>query len=366
MHKIIFFTKKFIFPLLIGLIFVTLIGTVAAYFYLKSNTVFVKGLIEKELEARISYDVEIDSIEAQWNFTNPSIIVNGFKIHNKNYKKSIVADRMEFDFSWLSLVKFSPVIDRVKLDRPNINIVRDLNGLISINGIDFTMGNNNLGLSSWLLNQDDVIINEGQLSWQDLTRSNDILQLNDLNFSYGSSKLLSFIGRREFMVNTFINPGSDEYVALNGFIDIRSIENYDDLEGYFNIKLNNFELAKLSPWFDYPVNISTGVGDLSADVYLKDAQIIRVDGSTNLNNITIIKDKFKALKFNNLNSFFDVNYNNNLAQFNLNNLSFMVDGSSLESLNLEASFDSSDQLNAITFDINETCLLYTSPSPRDS
>ena len=34
----------------------------------------------------------------------------------------------------------------------------------------------------------------------------------------------------------------------------------------------------------------------------------------------------------------------------------MVDGSSLESLNLKASFDSSDQLNAITFDINETDL----------
>ena len=356
MHKIIFFTKKFIFPLLIGLIFVSLIGTVAAYFYLKSNTVFVKGLIEKELEARISYDVEIDSIEAQWNFTNPSIIVNGFKIHNKNYKKSIVADRMEFDFSWLSLVKFSPVIDRVQLDRPNINIVRDIDGLISINGITFKKGKNNLGLSSWLLNQDDVLINEGQLSWQDLTRNNDILQLNDLNFSYGSSKLLSFIGRREFVINTLINAGSDEYVALNGFIDIRNIENYDDLEGYFNIKLNNFKLAKLRPWFDYPINITTGIGEISADVYLKDAQIVRLDGSTNLNNVSIIKDTFKTLKINNLNCFFDVNYLNSLAQINLKNLSLMVDGSSLESLNLKANFDSSDQLNAISFDINETDL----------
>jgi len=207
-----------------------------------------------------------------------------------------------------------------------------------------------------LLNQDDVIINEGQLSWQDLTKSNDILQLNNLNFSYGSSKLLAFIGRREFMINTLIDSRSDKYVSLNGFVDIRSIENYDELEGYFNIKLNNFELAKLSPWFDYPANISTGVGELSADVYLKDAQIVRVDGSTNLNNVTIIKDKFKALKINNLNSFFDVNYNNNLVEINLNNLSFMVDGSSLESLNLKASFDSSDQLNAISFDINETDL----------
>ena len=99
------------------------------------------------------------------------------------------------------------------------------------------------------------------------------------------------------MVNTLINPGSDEYVALNGFIDIRSIENYDDLEGYFNIKLNNFELAKLSPWFDYPANMSTGVGDLSADIYLKDAQIVRVDGSTNLNNVTIIKEKFNLQMF---------------------------------------------------------------------
>jgi len=356
MHKIIFFTKKFIFPLLIGLIFVSLIGAVAAYFFLKSNTVFVKGLIEKELETRISYDVEIDSIEAQWNFTNPSIIVNGFKIHNKNYKKSIVADRMEFDFSWLSLAKFSPVIDRVQLDRPNINIVRDIDGLISINGITFKRGKNNLGLSSWLLNQDDVLINEGQLSWQDLTRNNDILQLNDLNFSYGSSKLLSFIGRREFVINTLINAGSDEYVALNGFIDIKNIENYDDLEGYFNIKLNNFKLAKLRPWLDYPINITTGIGEISADVYLKDAQIVRLDGSTNLNNVSIIKDTFKTLKINNLNCFFDVNYLNSLAQINLKNLSLMVDGSSLESLNLKANFDSSDQLNAISFDINETDL----------
>ena len=137
--------------------------------------------------------------------------------------------------------------------------------------------------------------------------NNDILQLNDLNFSYGSSKLLSFIGRREFRINTLIDPGSDEYLALNGFIDIRSIENYDDLEGYFNIKLNNFKLAKLRPWFDYPTNITTGIGEISADVYLKDAQIVRVDGSTNLNNVSIIKDKFKTLKINNLNCFFTIN-----------------------------------------------------------
>jgi uncharacterized protein (TIGR02099 family) len=356
MHKIIFFTKKFIFPLLLGLIFVSLVGTVAAYFYLKSNTALVKNLIEKELESRISYDVEIDSVEAQWRFTNPSIIVNGFKIHNKNYKKSITAERMEFDFSWLSIIKLSPVIDRVQLDRPNINIVRDINGLISVNGIDFTIGNNNLALSGWLLNQDDVIINEGQLSWQDLTRNNNILNLDDFNLSYGSSKLLSFIGRREFTVNTRINPGSDEYATLNGFIDIRSIENIDELEGYFNIKLNHFGLAKLKPWFDYPVNISTGVGELSADVYIKDAQIVSMDGSTNLNNITITSDENKITKINNLNSFFNLNYSNNFTYINLNNLSFTVNGSSLESLNLKASFDPSVELSSIQFDINEADL----------
>ena len=167
MHKIIFFTKKFILPLLIGLIFVSLMGTVAAYFYLKSNTAFVKELIENELEDRLSYDVEILSVEAQWHFTNPSIIVNGFKIFNRNFEKSIAADRMEFDFSWFSLIKLSPVLDRVQLDRPIINIVRDVDGLISINGIDFTVSNKSAALSNWLLNQEDVIIKEGQNSWQD-------------------------------------------------------------------------------------------------------------------------------------------------------------------------------------------------------
>lgn len=356
MHKIIFFTKKFILPLLIGLIFVSLMGTVAAYFYLKSNTAFVKELIENELEDRLSYDVEILSVEAQWHFTNPSIIVNGFKIFNRNFEKSIAADRMEFDFSWFSLIKLSPVLDRVQLDRPIINIVRDVDGLISINGIDFTVSNKSAALSNWLLNQDDVLIKEGQISWQDLTRNKDILHLDDLNFSYGSSKLLSFIGRREFSVKTLINPGSNESLTLNGFIDIKNIENYDQLEGYFNITLNQFELAKLRPWLDYPINISTGVGELSADVHLKDAQIVSIDGSTNLNNITVDYDNIKISKINNLNGLFNVNYKNNLSHISLNNLSFTLDGLSLDAFNLKASFDSSDNLNSINFNINEADL----------
>ncbi len=357
MYKIFFFTKKFIFPLLTGLILLSFITTVASYFYLKSNTAFVKDLIEKEMEERLNYDVEIATVQAQWHFTNPSIVVNGFKVFNKSYEKSVAADRMEFDFSWLSLIKLSPVLDRVQLDRPIMNIVRDSNGIITINGIALPTGGRNVNLANWLLDQDDVLIKDGQISWQDLTRSDAVIQLSNLNFNYGSSKLLSFIGRREFTVNTMVKPGSDEPLNLSGYVDIKSIEDVEDLQGYVDVVLNNFDLAKFRPWLQYPVDILSGKGSLNANIYLNDAKVVSMDGRINFKDITIQSNKIKTNKINSLNSYFNVNYTDISSDIKMNN--FILDaegGLNLDAQTLNMSFNSSDELTAIKFAINKVDL----------
>ena len=357
MHKIIFFTKKFIFPLLIGIILLSLITTITSYLYLKSNTEFVKNLIENEIEKKLNYDVDIGSMQAQWHFTNPSFVLNDFKIFNKSHQKSISADRMEFDLSWMSIIKFELILDRIKIDRPSLNVVRDANDVITVNGIEFAINEEKSPLSNWFLNQDDVLINEGTISWQDMTRDESVLLLNDFNVRYASSKLLSFIGRRDFNISAILSPGSEKRVTLSGYMDVKNIDNIGMMAGDIDMNLNGFDIEKLKSWIDFPMNITSGYGDLNASITIADGGLKGINGSVDLHEVITSKKDNKNIKINSLFGFFNLDYRKNITNINLSDFTFLIDDNdSLDNFTLRMTVDDKKSLTALYMSINEVNL----------
>ena len=217
--KILTFIKKIFLPILLGIVILIPIATVSSYFYLKHNSHIVKNLVQDEMQKRIGYDVEIGSIEAKLNYINPSVTIKNFNIFNKGQEKSIGAERIDINFSWLSLVKLEPILDQVILYSPQMTIIRESDGVFTVNGIRFEYDEGEGEFSNWLLNQDDVIIVDGELTWIDRTRGQEALKLEQLNLNYGSSKIFSFIGRRDFSLSTLISPGTKRTISLSGTID---------------------------------------------------------------------------------------------------------------------------------------------------
>jgi len=358
MHRVFFFVKKIISSLWLGIFLLPVIGASSAYFYLKYNTDFVKDLIEKGMENRINHDVEIGFIEAQWDIINPSIAINDYVIYNSNYEKSISVERIELGFSWLSLLKFEPVLDRIELKKPQMKIVRERDGSFSVNDITFDYDDEDDGqFSNWLLNQDDVYIIDGQISWQDKTRGDTVLQLRNLNVHYDSSNILAFVSRHEFKVRTLIEPSSEEEILISGHIDLVDLNALDEMYGDINIQLTKFELAKLRPWIDYPVDVTSGKGDLSVDISVKKGELMNLDGALNISDVVINTNKEKNIKINNLNGKINLNYEEDLSLIQVNNFTFNLEnGFGLENVNFRARLSDEDKFELVNIELDEVNL----------
>ncbi len=356
MSKIFFFLKKFFFPFLAGLILLSFLGTISSYFLLKYNSEQVKNVIEREMGNHIGYDVQIASIEPKWHISNPSITIKNFVIFNKNYEQSISAKHMEFDFSWLSIIKLSPILDRVLIDQPNIDIVRNTDDVISINGIKINSGNDNSKISNWILNQDDLIIKNAYVSWQDKKRGDDILVLNDVNVNYASSKVLSFFDRREFFIISNLGEDSINSLAIKGDINLDDINNLDAIDGEIEFNLKSFDLASLAPWIDYPYNINSGSGDLNSVFYLEDGSLKGMKGTIDFNNIGI-KNNLNPIKINSLYTLFNLSFDELYTNVELDNTSLQfIDNNSLANLNISATLNKFDVLTSLDVTIDKANL----------
>ncbi len=334
--KITFFFKKIVLPFFILGISFALIGSVGVYFYIKTHTETVKNFIVKEMETIIGYDVEIGSIEANWNLTNPSITVHNYQILNANLEKSLGAEQIDIDFSWLSLVRLEPTLDKITLYRPNMSIVKEKDGTLTINGISFDYDEDGGGFSNWLLNQDDVIIVDASFTWVDLTRGDNKLEFHDVDINYGSSKIYAFVGRREFSLSSFIAPGTSEKISISGYFDLQEIDREDEIDSEIDIVFSNFNLPALKPWIDYPVDINSGFGDLNITTTVKNGIFYSLAGRVEIENLNILSENNKTIKINKLESFLNVLNENNILTVTANDATLGLDnGLNLDNFNFQ-------------------------------
>lgn len=317
--KIIFLLKRIVLPFFLISLSAALLGSAGIYFYIKSNTEQVKKFFETEMESIIGYEVVIGSINAKWSVINPSITVNDYQILNQNHEKSIGANKIDIDFSWISLIKLKPIFDQIELYQPNVILVREKNGLLTINGITFDYSKSNTKFSNWILDQNDISVIDGQLSWIDLTKSEKELKLKNLDIDYGSSKVFSLIGRRQFSLSTFISPGAQEKIYIDGYIDIKSLEKIHDYDTQVNLILNNFELTSLKPWFDYPINIASGNGNLNINSKFEKGKLSSFSGDIEIDNINILS-KNKSIIINTLKSFITLEHKENYLETTAENM----------------------------------------------
>ena len=330
MIRAVFFTSLII-------IVSAFLASAAVYVYIKNNPKSVENFIEKELELVVGYDVEIGSIDAKWNLTNPSAIVNDFEILNANNEKSLGAQQIDVDFSWWSILKLEPTLDKISIYQPHMTIVKETDGVLTVNGIRFDYDEGEGEFSNWLLNQDDVFIIDGDLTWVDLSRGEEKLTLEALNLHYSSSKIFSIISRREFSITSYISPGTQEKINLNGHFDLQDLEALETVDAEINISVSNFDLASLRPWLDYPVPITTGFGSIDILAEVKNGQLALLDGAADVENLVILAKNNNSLKINSLESLINIEYIDKGYKYNLNEASLVLDnGLSMNNVNVKA------------------------------
>ena len=90
--------------------------------------------------------------------------------------------RIDGTLSWWSLVFMEPRFDSIEIDRPELNVKRNAQGVISVAGIEISGNTDGGGLSDWLLRQEEISIRGAAISWEDEVRGAPTLELKHVDF----------------------------------------------------------------------------------------------------------------------------------------------------------------------------------------
>ena len=277
-----------------------IVAYIAFYFLVQTNLDYYKKELVNIISQETKKEVTIEKFDANWNVTNPQFIIENFSIYANKSEKSFTFKKFEVDVSWWSLIKFELVLDQVTLYDLAVEIQKNSESEFLIGGWKVAFDPSSEDefdgkLIDWLLNQDELQLVNSKIIWIDKTRSNSPpLILNDINISYHTSDLLSYLDRHVFYLDFYTSAGTSKKVSLTGHFDADSINELHKADGAFTFKFDDLNLYAFSPWVDYPLSINDGSGSLSINMEFEDGKL-REGGS----NFSIKDLNANTLKNNN-------------------------------------------------------------------
>ncbi len=346
--------KKILLGLLALIISLFIIGYLAFYFFVQTNLDYYKNELVKEISKATNKKVTIETFDANWNITNPRFIIKDFSIYADSSEKAFTFEKFEVDVSWMSLLKFELVLDQVTLYDLAVEIQKNSETDYLIGGWKVSYDPNSNDefdgkLINWLLNQDEVQMINAKIIWIDKTRANSPpLVLNDINLSYSTSDILSYLDRHLFYLDFFSSAGTKEKISLSGHFDADSINELLEADGALSFKFDALNLYAFSPWIDYPLTIKDGTGSLSINIEFENGKL-KEGGSSfsvqNLNANTIDNAK-QGLVFKDISGEFEYKLVNDDINIILDNL-FLTTNSKLQFEDSAASIKYNFETNQI-------------------
>ena len=277
-----------------------IVAYIAFYFLVQTNLDYYKKELVNIISQETKKEVTIEKFDANWNVTNPQFIIENFSIYANKSEKSFTFKKFEVDVSWWSLIKFELVLDQVTLYDLAVEIQKNSESEFLIGGWKVAFDPSSEDefdgkLIDWLLNQDELQLVNSKIIWIDKTRANSPpLILSDVNISYHTSDLLSYLDRHVFYLDFYTSAGTSKKVSLTGHFDADSINELQKADGAFTFKFDDLNLYAFSPWIDYPLSINDGSGSLSINMEFEDGKL-REGGS----NFSIKDLNANTLKNNN-------------------------------------------------------------------
>lgn len=240
--------------------------------------------IERIASSAISQPVRIASLSAHWRGLNPELVFDGVSLLDAAGETALTLERVDTVLSWHSLWRLKPVFSLLALERPVLQVRRDVDGRISVAGMASADGGDD-SFAEWVLAQLRIRIIDATLVWEDAQRGAPPLVLEDVQFALDNS------GRkRRFGLSAMPPAALAARIDLRGEIQGDLNEALENYAGKLYLEVDYADLAGWQAWIDYPVhlprgrgalrlwgNLAEGKSELTADLSLADLRIRLAD-----------------------------------------------------------------------------------------
>jgi uncharacterized protein (TIGR02099 family) len=214
-------------------------------------------LIAQAISRNIGQRVSIGSVDSGWQRLRPYLALTDLRLYDSDGRIALSLPSVSCTLSWDSLVFGTLRFNSLSLDRPDLNIRRDQAGTLYVAGVKLNAQAAGAGFSEWLMAQNEVIIRDAQVSWDDQLRRAPPLSLSNVNFvmrNRGSHHRFALRAQppREFAAA----------LDLRGDLQGRTIDQLQAWNGELYAELADVDLAAWRAWIDYPLEIQHGRGGL--------------------------------------------------------------------------------------------------------
>ena len=213
--------------------------------------------IAKIISRNIGQRVSIGSVDSGWQGLRPFLELTDVQLYDQQDRVALSLPAVSCTLSWDSLAYGALHLHSLSLDKPNLNIRRDVAGAFYIAGVKLNAEEAGSGFSNWLLAQREIIIRDAQVSWEDQLRQAPLLSLADLNFvmrNRGSHHVFALRAQ----------PPRELAAALDlrGELEGGTFAQLQAWNGKLYAEFAYTDLAAWRAWVDYPLEIQHGQGGL--------------------------------------------------------------------------------------------------------
>lgn len=240
-------------------------------FWLLPNIENYREAIAREISLAAKQRIAIGWIEGRWSGFNLQLTLGDVALFDQAGQPALKLERVDSTLSWWSLILWEPRFDSIEIAQPDLNIRRDKRGRVLVAGIELSGSGESSGLSDWLLRQDEIVIREAAIVWQDELRDAPELALHRVSLRLENNGRHHGFGLRAEPPENLASP-----LDLRGDFTGRTVTDLAQWNGQLFVQLDYTDLAAWRTWVQFPVSLPHGAGAVRAWVDLKNGELANI------------------------------------------------------------------------------------------
>ncbi len=214
--------------------------------------------IAAELGRSLGLNVEIARLDADWDGLRPRLRMDDLVLREATGEAALQLGHVDASLGWSSLLFGRLRLNRLVIDRPDLDIRRDADGRIFVAGLAVgRQAGGGATLADWVFDQRTIIIRNARVSWTDVQRGAPMLSLDQFSFRLENRGRYHGFGLQARPPAEYASP-----IDLRGRFEGRPTASLENWRGSFYGSLDFVDLSVWQRWIDYPLAVSRGQGGL--------------------------------------------------------------------------------------------------------
>lgn len=235
----------------------------------------------------VGQKVTIGKLEAGWDGLNPHFDLRQVTIHDQQQRPALQLDHIEASLSWVSLAVMEPRLDNLTIHEPRLTVRREKDGALFVAGISMS-GPSRPAFPNWLLRQEEIVVRDASVIWQDDMRNTPPLSLEKLNLAVERPFSRSLMDYHRFGLTATPSVSQAQPLDIRGSVYGGDVSRLQKWHGTLYAATQGADIAAWRAWLPLPAEFLQGYGAMRMWVDFANGAVRKTTADVALSNVATL------------------------------------------------------------------------------